>query len=182
MRLWRTADPAARSVRISPMTYVPATASLAGDARSAAYDIVLFGHVLSALVGYGALVVAGAYALALGRPGPASEPVRRYYRPGVNWAGRILVLVPVLGAILVAMSQGDWSYSDGWITIGLLLWAVSAAAAEMALWPTERRLQAALAADSPPDDLRRLCLRTAATAGGLFVVLVVATVVMVTKP
>jgi hypothetical protein len=164
------------------MTYVPATASLAEHARSAAYDIVLLGHVLSALAGYGVLVVAGAYALALGRPGPTSEPVRRYYRPGVNWAGRVLALVPVLGAVLVAMSKGDWSFSDEWIIIGLLLWAVSAAVAEMGLWPTERRLQAALAAGVQPDDLRGLCLRTAAMAGGLFVVLVVATVVMVAKP
>ena len=86
--------------------------AVATDARDAAYDMVLLAHVLSALVGLGAVVVAGAYALALGRSGPGSEAVRRYYRPGVNWAGRVLFLVPVFGVALVAMSQGDWSFSD----------------------------------------------------------------------
>ena len=91
------------------------------------------------------MVVAGAYAWALRRSGPGSEPVRRYYRPGVNWAGRVLFLVPVLGVALMAMSHGDWSFGDGWIAIGLALWAGVAVVAEMALWPAERRLQEAVA-------------------------------------
>ena len=41
----------------------------------------------------------------------------------------------------MAMSHGDWSFSDGWITMGLVAWAVVAVVAEMALWPAERRLQ-----------------------------------------
>ncbi len=91
----------------------------ATHARDAAYDLVLLAHVLAAVVGLGAVVLAGAYALALLRSGPESEAVRRYYRPGVNWAGRVLFLIPVLGLALMAMSQGDWSFADGWITIGL---------------------------------------------------------------
>ncbi len=44
----------------------------------------------------------------------------------------------------MALSHGDWSFSDGWITIGLALWALVAVLAEMYLWPAERRLQAAV--------------------------------------
>jgi uncharacterized membrane protein len=127
----------------------------ATHARDAAYDVVLLAHVLAAAVGLGALVVAGANAWVLHRSGPGSEAVRRYYRPGVNWAGRVLFLVPVLGLSLMAMSHGDWSLSDGWITIGLALWAVVAVAAEMYLWPAERRLQSvvsSLAPVSPVED------------------------------
>ena len=157
-------------------------------ARDAAYDIVLLAHVLSALVGLGALAVAGGYALTLRRSGAGSEGVRRYYRPGVNWAGRVLFLVPVFGVILVAMSKGDWSYSDTWIMIGLVLWVLIVLAAEMALWPEERQLQAAVADPHAATDpasveaLRARCLRVAVLAAALSVGLVAAAVVMVGKP
>jgi hypothetical protein len=114
----------------------------ATHAREAAYDLILLTHVLAAAVGLGALVIAGANAWVLRRSGPDPEPLRRYYRPGVNWAGKALFLVPVLGLLLMALSRGDWSFSDGWIGIGLALWAVVAVSAEMYLWPAERRLQA----------------------------------------
>jgi uncharacterized membrane protein len=151
-------------------------------ARSAAYDIVLLAHVLSALVGLGAVAVAGAYALALRRSGTASAVVRRYYRPGVNWGGRVLYLVPVFGVALVAMGQGDWSYADGWIAAGLMLWVVVALGAEMVLWPAERKIQAAVEDPTSPADLRTECGRVAVTAAVVAILLVVAAVVMVAKP
>ena len=164
------------------MTIVEQIAASGGHTRGAGYDLVLLAHVLAALVGFGAIVLAGGYALSLRRPGPVREPVRRYYRPGVNWAGRILFLVPVLGVVLMAMSQGDWSFSDRWITIGLGLWALTALVSETVLWPAERRLQEAVAAPVAPADLGRRCLWVAAVSGGASVVLVAATVVMVAKP
>lgn len=115
-------------------------------ARDAAYDVILLAHVLAAVVGLGALVIAGANAWALQRSGPDTETLRRYYRPGANWAGRVLFAVPILGFSLMAMSHGDWSFSDTWITIGLALWAVVAVSAEVYLWPAERRLQVAVSA------------------------------------
>jgi hypothetical protein len=150
--------------------------------RTAAYDLVLLAHVLSALVGFGAVGVAGGYALALRRSGPASEAVRRYYRPGVNWGGRIIMLVPVFGVALVLMSRGDYSFSDTWISIGIALWAVVAVAAEMVLWPAERDLQQAVSDDAPPADLRAPCTRIVAISAVSVVVLVVATTVMVAQP
>ena len=154
----------------------------ASPARTPAYDLVLLAHVLSALVGFGAVVVAGFYALALERSNPPTEAVRRYYRPGVNWAGRVIYLVPVLGAALIALSQGQWSYADHWVVIGLGLWGVAAVVAELVLWPAERRLQAVVADPTSATDLRSQCLRVAVVAGLLFIVLVVASVVMVAKP
>ncbi len=150
--------------------------------RTAAYDLVLMAHVLGALVGFGAVGMAGAYAIVLGRSGPGSESVRRYYRPGVNWGGRILFVVPVLGVALVLMSQGDWSFSDGWVTIGIALWTVVAVGAEMVLWPAERRLQQAVEEGRPAAAIRTSCYRLAGLSACSVVVLVVATVVMVAKP
>ena len=157
--------------------------------RGAAYDIVLLAHVLAAAAGLAVVATAGTYALLLRRSGSPSESVERYYRPGVNWAGRVIFLVPVLGVALVAMSNGAWSYSDVWVGVGLALWAAVAMAGEMVLWPAERRLQQWVAADpsdpsDPSDhvDRRSLCLRVAVVSAGLLALLVAATVVMVSKP
>jgi len=173
------------------------------DDNSAAYDLVLLAHVLSALVAMVALVVAGGFALALrgalGRGGPLPVAVVRYFRPGVNWVGRVLFLVPVLGVALIAMSGGQWGYSDGWVTIGLAVWAVVALVAEGVLWPTERRLQEVVATreatvgtateapggpdgQEPPGDPAGLCLRSGLLGIGLAVVLVAVAVLMVAKP
>ena len=153
-----------------------------GQGRDAAYDIVLLAHVLSALVGFGAVVVAGGFAHVLGRSGPGSESVRRYYRPGVNWAGRVLFLVPVLGVVLVAMSHGRWSFSDAWIMAGLGLWAVAGVGAEMALWPAERQLQEAVRDGADVGSVRARCRAVVAMAAVGFAILVGASVLMVAKP
>jgi uncharacterized membrane protein len=151
-------------------------------ARDAAYDIVLLAHVLSVVASFGVVAVAGSYSLALRRPGPPSETVRRYYRPGVNWAGRALFLVPVLGVALVSMSGGDWSYREGWVLDGIALWAATALVAELVLWPGERSLQSAAAQSPPPPDLGRRCLTVAVSAGLIAAALVTAAVIMVGKP
>jgi hypothetical protein len=151
--------------------------------RGAAYDVVLLAHVLAAVVGFGAVAVAGVNALLLRRPGPPSASVLRYYRPGVNWAGRITFLVPVLGVALVGMSHGSWSFSDHWVNGGLALWAVAALAGEMVVWPAERGLQR-LVSEGSSDDSRRRSLgwQVAGSSAVLMIVFVVAVVIMVAKP
>jgi hypothetical protein len=164
------------------MPTLPQLAVAVDNSRSAAYDIVLLAHVLSALVGFGAVVVAGGFAVILSRSGTGSEAIRRYYRPGVNWAGRILFLVPVFGVALVAMSHGEWSFSDGWVAAGFGLWAVVAVGAEMALWPAERRLQAAVVDGAPTESVRPTCYGVAVMATVAFFALVGASTIMVAKP
>lgn len=121
--------------------------------HSPAYDLVLLAHVLAALVALVAVAVAGGHAVALRSVlragGPVPSVLVRYFRPGVNWAGRSLLAVPVLGLALVAMSHGAWSVGDEWVTLGLVLWFAAAGLAESVLWPGERRLQVAVAALAP---------------------------------
>jgi hypothetical protein len=149
----------------------------------AGYDIVLLAHVLSAVVGFGAVGVAGASAMLLGRRMPPSDAVVRYYRPGINAAGRTLFLVPVLGCALIGMGQGAWSYSDGWVIAGLILWTMAAVAAELWLWPAERGLQRLLACeDTTSVDLGPLRRRVSVIAGGSLLIFGAAMVVMVAKP
>ncbi len=165
----------------------------AAHESSAGYDIVLVAHVLSAVVAAVAVGTAAGSALALRAALRADRPIgsslERYYRPGINWAGRTLMLVPVLGVALVFMSGGQWTMADPWVSAGLALWLAAAIVAESLLWPAERRLQADVAAGVDPGSPNRsvelhvlLCIRTAAMGIGILVALVAATVLMVAKP
>ncbi len=119
----------------------------------AAFDIVLLLHVGCAVVGLVTTAAAAATATRLRRTlrasTPLPEPLRRYFRPGVNWAGRTMYGIPVFGFALLAMSQGAYALGDGWVLAGLALFAAVALLSEGVLWPAERRLQAAVAVAGP---------------------------------
>lgn len=117
----------------------------------AAFDLVLLAHIVVALLAFGVVAVSAVQAVRLGRAGrgPLPENLVRYYAPGVNWVGRSLHLVPVLGVVLVAMSRRAYGYDDLWVQLGLGLWLAAAVAAEGVLWPAERRLQRQVAAAEP---------------------------------
>lgn len=192
-----------------PDPSAPVSVFAAVNTNAPGYDLVLLAHVLAAIVGLVAVLVAGGFALALRSAlvtgGPVPEAVRRYYRPGVNWAGRVLFLVPVFGVVLLFMSGGEWSFADTWVSFGTAGWALVAVAAEAVLWPGERRLQEVVAGRegaapgvgrpepehpvTPGDggsgtgvDPAALCLRSGALAIALGGVLVAVAVVMAAKP
>jgi uncharacterized membrane protein len=165
---------------------------LVGGLRSvptgALYTSLLLFHVLCAVVGFGTMVVTGVQA-ARARRGPSAsgaEGVRRYFRPGVNWAGRALYGVPVFGFALLAASDGAFEAGDGFVVVGLTMWLLSALLAEAVVWPGERRIQVELterwgeAGTAPALD--RDCRRVAAGAAALALLFVAATVIMVGKP
>ncbi len=112
--------------------------------------------------------------------------MRRYFRPGVNWAGRTLYGVPIFGLSLIAASDGAFSSGDGFVVVGLMVWLVAALLAEMVVWPGERRIQAGLVAQwgdgEAPPALERDCRQVAAAAAVLAVLFVAATVFMIGKP
>jgi hypothetical protein len=162
----------------------------------AAFDIVLLLHVACAVVGLVTVATAAATARRLGhlaRTGALlPEPLRRYFRPGINWAGRTIYGIPVFGFALLAMSRGAYSLRNGWVLGGLVLFAALALLAEGVLWPTERRLQdlvaaagtpAAGPADAPPaEPVAADAARMERAAVGALVLLIAATVLMVAQP
>ncbi len=180
---------------LAPGRVPPAQTML--HARDAGYDLLLLAHVLAALIALGAVVAAGVFALSLRRStvagGTVGEALERYYRPGVNWAGRVLYLVPVLGLALMALSEGDWTFADGWILGGLASWAAVAVLAEAVLWPEERRLQgivsrrsaepvAVWAVEDEEGDPAAICVRVVVVSVVLALALVATAIVMVAKP
>jgi hypothetical protein len=165
----------------------------------AAFDAVLLLHVACVVVGIVTIAVAAATARRLGRLArtatPLPEPLRRYFRPGVNWAGRTIYGIPVFGFTLIGMSQGAYAVTDTWVLGGLAIFVALAFLAEGVLWPAERRLQQALAAAGtaaagpeavPPHALSEAVTADAArmerAASGALVLLVAATVLMIAQP
>lgn len=154
-----------------------------------AYTVVLICHVAAVLIGVVAVVASGIAAarVLVARDAPLSPAVRTYFAPGVNWAGRVLYLVPVFGATLVELSHGVYPFGATWVLCGLGLWITATVLAEGILWPAERRVQRALAAGAvaPGDvspDARRACRTVCLSAVAVLVLLLVAMAVMFAKP
>ena len=159
----------------------------------AAFDIVLLLHVGCAVAGLVTSAAAGATATRLRRilraSTPLPEPLRRYFRPGFNWAGRTIYGIPVFGLALLAMSQGAYALGDGWVLAGLVLFVAVALLAEGVLWPAERRLQAAVAGAGPSTaplpgtgSVEGDATLMARSAGVALVLLIAGMVVMVAQP
>jgi hypothetical protein len=169
----------------------------------AAFDIVLLLHVGCVVVGLVTTASAAATASRLrrllGSPLPLPEPLRRYFRPGTNWAGRAVYGIPVFGFALLAMSQGAYALRQGWVLGGLAIFAALAYLGEGVLWPAEQRLQIALArsndqgvrddgrADADTSDVTEPTLDHDATvlsraAVASLVLLVAGTVLMIAQP
>ena len=162
----------------------------------AAFDIVLLLHVGCVVVGIVTTATAAATASRLRRllesSRPLPEPLRRYFRPGTNWAGRTIYGIPVFGLALIAMSQGAYALGQGWVLGGLAIFAALAYLGEGVLWPAEQRLQVALSendrggGEGGGGDTREPLERDAAVvsraAAMALVLLVAGTILMVAQP
>lgn len=162
----------------------------------AAFDVVLLLHVACVVVGIVTVATAAATARRLGRLArnatPLPEPLRRYFRPGVNWAGRTIYGIPVFGFALLGMSHGTYALTDFWVMGGLVMFVALALLAEGILWPAERRLQHAVAVlgspgsgsggAPPPSAVTADAARMERAASGALVLLVAATVLMIAQP
>ena len=170
------------------VTVVGAAPSVHSVPTGALYSTLVVAHVLCAVVGFGAVVLTGVQAArARGGPSaPGAEGVRRYFRPGTNWAGRLVYGVPAFGFASIAASGGVWSPRDDFVVVGLVLWSVAALLAELVAWPGERRIQSLVTVswDGPRQgsELDRLCRRVRAAAVAVAGLFVVAVVVMVARP
>jgi Predicted integral membrane protein (DUF2269) len=156
-----------------------------------AFDIVLLLHVGCVVAGLVTAAAAAATATRLrrllGSPLPLPQSLRRYFRPGVNWAGRSVYGIPVFGFALIAMSQGAYALGDGWVLGGLAIFAALVLVGEGVLWPAEQRLQVTLAADHADapewrESLHRDATSMSRAAVAALVLLVAGTVLMLAQP
>jgi lysylphosphatidylglycerol synthetase-like protein (DUF2156 family) len=189
-------------------------ASRSTEPTGAGFDIVLLLHIGCVLIAVIAVVISAAQAgrlRALGLANPDRDPdlwtsqpppveLVRYYRPGPNWAGRVVWGVPIFGFLLLALSHGYYRFSQNWIVIGLVIFIAVAVMGEGWLWPAERQLQRLVTgavsnpeqrgesngtSDSHNEHETSMMgpTRTVIVSGiAMVVLMVVATVVMVAQP
>jgi hypothetical protein len=156
-----------------------------------AFDVVLVLHVGCVVAGL-ATTVAGTASAArlrtlLRTATPLPDTLRRYFRPGVNWAGRSIYGIPIFGFVLLALSQGAYGLGDGWVVGGLALLVGVVLLAEGTLWPAERRLQVSLVAVSgggapAEESVRRDATTMVWSAVVILLLLVAGSALMVAQP
>lgn len=146
------------------------------------YDLLVALHVASAVAGFGAVAVSGAYGTVARRArGPErAEEVRRFFATPLR-AELLILAVPFLGAAALAERPGGQDYAAAWVLIGAGIWVAASAVLLGLVRPAERRLRDAFSEDGAParDTAARTLLWAAAASDLLFVV---ALFVMVTQP
>lgn len=122
--------------------------------ESALYKIVLILHILVAIVGIGTVMLNGLYgAESKKRPGPGGLAIAQAnYR--VSMVAEIFIYaILVLGLILVWLSDGQWTFSQTWVWLSIVVFVVSLGVSHGVLLPRVRRMNALgeeLAAGGPP--------------------------------
>lgn len=153
------------------------------------YDVVLFLHILAAVVGFG---VAAVLHTSLFRLRAATElrqvrdhmPVLRRAEPLFPISA---VLLLGLGAYLLHLSGGEFSWSDGWVRVAVVALVVVEAVGGAVIGRASKQLQAAVAAapEGPVDpSLRAMLSDRALWLGSHFNTAVIASVIllMTAKP
>jgi uncharacterized membrane protein len=166
---------------------------------SGVYKVVLVLHLVTAIVGFGGLAVNGFYgAMAASRRGREGAAIGEVVDKGYNFVEWFLYAVPVLGIVLVLMSEDAFAFSQAWISASFLLYIVAIGLLHGVHLPTVRRINALLgelaagtgggqgAGDGGPPpqvaELDRLGGKAGAVGGILNLVGVVIVFLMVFKP
>jgi len=124
--------------------------------ETALYKIVLIGHILTAIVGIGTVFLNGLYgAESKKRPGPGGLAISQAnYRVSMV-AENFIYAVLVLGLLLVWLSDGQWTFSQTWVWLSVVLFVISLGVSHGFLLPRVRRMNALgeeLAAGGPPPE------------------------------
>jgi uncharacterized membrane protein len=160
---------------------------------SGLYRTLLVCHILTAIVGLGAVMLNGIYAAqAQKRPGSAGRAVSEanYF---VSHIGEFFIYaIPVFGILLVLDSDKVWKFSQTWIWLALLIYVVAIGISHSILIPGHKKINALMAemetvpaAGGPPPqaaELQSIGKRMAAAGAMLNVVVVIFLVLMIWKP
>lgn len=162
--------------------------------NSGAYKILLVAHLVTVIVGFGSLFFGSLYgAQARARRGREGSAVVDSHHGVAHWAEGFLYAVPVLGILLVLVSDDVWGFSDAWISLSFVLYIAMMAVLHGGHLPALRRMNALMgdasgAAESsagPPPQVAELASqerRVAITTAVLDCLMVLVVVLMVWKP
>lgn len=162
--------------------------------QSGAYKFVLVLHIVTAVFGFGAVVLNGVYGrLAMKARGAEGLAISEANYTVNKVAEKIIYLVPLFGIGLVGMSDKAWSYGQAWIWLSLVLYVGILGAEHAVLIPSHRRVNelsrelagaGARTTGPPPQvaEIESLGRRMAATGTVMDIALVVIVALMVWKP
>jgi uncharacterized membrane protein len=150
------------------------------------YEFVLVLHILAVVIGFGGMFISGFYGNeAAKRPGREGLAVAETTMKVTALAPTMAVYsVPILGILLILLSDDTWKFSEAWVGISMLLYIVLLVLAITVQVPNIRKMIAlrAGADGAQPLEMQKLG-KTAATVGGIVNVLwVVVLFLMVFKP
>ena len=165
--------------------------------NSGLYKILLLLHIVTVIVGLGAVTLNGLYGnqakLRRGAEGLAIAEATDFV---THVAEYVIYLIPVFGVLLVMASDKVWSFSQAWIWLSVVVYVVALGISHGVMKPTYRRMLELMrelaavgpspaAAGGPPPQAVELEAkgRTMGMAGGLLnVLLVVLVALMIWKP
>jgi uncharacterized membrane protein len=160
------------------------------------YKLVLLLHILTAIVGFGAVFLNGLYwRAAERRKGVEGLAIAEINYDVSQMAGYFIYAVPVLGILLVLMSDKFYEFSQAWISLSFVLYIVMLGLMHGVLRPNVKKIQALMrevAAMGPTaagagrpaqvDEIERLGRTAGLTGTILNLILVVILYVMIWKP
>jgi len=165
-----------------------------GGLNSGIFKVLLVLHILSAIVGLGAVMLNGLYAAqSQKRPGPEGRAVSEANEAVSNIAEKVIYLVPVFGILLVLASDSAIKFSNTFVWLSLVLFIAALGVSHSVLVPGQRKINALLLemeqgpppAGGPPPQLvqiQALGKRQAAAGASLNVVVAVILILMIWKP
>ncbi len=150
------------------------------------YQLVKVLHILAAIIGFGGMFIADFYgAEARNRPGREGLAVAESTLKVTGLAPTMAVYtVPILGILLILLSDDTWKFSQAWISLSFLLYFVLIALAVAVLVPAIRKMVALRsgAEGAQPLELQALGKRVGSVSGIVNLLWVAILFLMVFKP
>jgi uncharacterized membrane protein len=150
------------------------------------YKLVLVLHILAAIIGFGGMFIAGFYGNeARSHPGREGLAIAQ---TTLKVTGRIptvaVCAVPILGILLILLSDDTWKFSEAWVSLSFLLYIALMGVATGLQVPTIRKMVALRAGAEGAQSLEMQAMgKKVATASAIVNVLwVIILFLMVFKP
>jgi uncharacterized membrane protein len=165
-----------------------------GGYSSGIYRFFLLCHLITVIVGFGAVVLNGIYANeAKKRPGPPGRAVTEANFLVSGIGEYFIYAVPVFGILTVVASDKVWKFSQTWVWLAMLIYIIAIGLSHSIMIPGVKKiigLQKEMEQGPPPAggappqvaELQATGQRLAATGAALNLMLVVVLILMVWKP